>query len=209
MQKSRYIIFDFDGTLADTFSSGAALLNSYAEQFGYNKIDFEKNRNLTAKQLIKLSGVKFWRIPHLIRFFRKKSAEKASEITAFQGVQFLVEELCRLGFNLGILTTNSAETVNVFLQKYGLEKYFSFIKTDVPLFGKKRALRRAKRALKSDFVYVGDEYRDIEAAKAAEVKIISVTWGFNSREVLESANPGNIAENVDGVLNLAVENFDF
>ena len=63
--------------------------------------------------------------------------------------------------------------------------------------------------MKSDFVYVGDESRDIEAAKAAEVKIISVTWGFNSREVLESANPGNIAENVDGVLNLAVENFDF
>ena len=126
----------------------------------------------------------------------------ASEITAFQGVQFLVEELSRLGFNLGILTTNSAETVNVFLQKYGLEKYFSFIKTDVPLFGKKRALRRAKRALKSDFVYVGDEYRDIEAAKAAEVKIISVTWGFNSRKVLESANPGNIAEETAEILKL-------
>ncbi len=202
MQKDTFVIFDFDGTLADTFSSGAALLNGYAEKFGYNKIDFEKNRNLTAKELIKLSGVKFWRIPHLIRFFRKKSAETASEITAFEGIPVLLNKLFISGYKLGILTTNSAETVSVFLKKYDIEKYFSFIKTGVPLFGKKRALKRAKRVLKSDFIYVGDEYRDIEAAKAANVKIISVTWGFNSREVLENANSGYIAEDTEEILKL-------
>jgi phosphoglycolate phosphatase len=56
--------------------------------------------------------------------------------------------------------------------------------------------------LKSDFIYVGDEYRDIEAAKAANVKIISVTWGFNSREVLENANSGYIAEDTEEILKL-------
>ncbi|MBQ3656871.1 MAG: HAD-IA family hydrolase [Bacteroidales bacterium] len=204
MQKHEYVIFDFDGTLADTFSSGAALLNSYAEKFGYNKIDFEKKRNLTAKQLIKLSGVRFWRIPHLIRFFRKKSSETASEISVFEGIHALLDRLFVSGYKLGILTTNSAETVNIVLKKYDIEKYFSFIKTGVPLFGKKRALKRAKRALKSDFVYIGDEYRDIEAAKSAGVKIISVVWGFNSKEILQEANPGNVAENTEDIMSFLI-----
>jgi HAD superfamily hydrolase (TIGR01549 family) len=205
MSASVYIIFDFDGTLADTFASGAALLNNYAEKFGYNKIDFENNRNLSARELIKLSGVRFWKIPHLIRFFRKKSAENASQIKAFEGMPELLKKFFDAGFSLGIITTNTSETVTVFLKKYGLEKYFSYIETDVPLFGKKRAVKRAKRRLKSEILYVGDEQRDIEAAKAAGVNIVSVVWGFNSAEVLEKFNAGKVAFSPDGIFSLAAE----
>ena len=200
----KFVVFDFDGTLADTFLSGAKLLNSYAEKFGYNKIDFEKNKNLSAKELIKLSGVKFWKIPHLIRFFRKKSAENASEIMAFQGIPELLKKFFSEGFSLGIITTNSAQTVNVFLEKYGLREFFSFVKTDISLFGKKRALRRAKRSLKSEIIYVGDELRDIEACKATETTIISVAWGFNSYEILERNNPEKVARNTADVFGLCL-----
>ena len=205
---TKFAIFDFDGTLADTFLSGAKLINQYAEQFGYQQIDFEKNKSLSARELIKLSKVKFWQIPKLIRFFRKKSEENSDEICAFQGVLQTIETIKNQGITLGIITTNSQKTINSFIKKYQLENYFEYIETDVSLFGKKRAIKRAKRYAKNKFqkiVYIGDEIRDIEACKKADIKIISVDWGFNSSEVLNQKNPGFVAGNAEELTQMIIK----
>ncbi|MBO7462136.1 MAG: HAD-IA family hydrolase [Bacteroidales bacterium] len=196
-----YIIFDFDGTLADTFALGSKLINEYADRLGYKQIDFAANKDKSAKELIKMSGVKFWQIPGLIKFFRKKSVERAPEVKAFDGIPDLVRRLHDDGFSLGIITTNSAQTINIFLEKYGLSDFFTYIKPEISLFGKRRALRRARRHLKSDIIYIGDELRDIEACRAVDIPIISVSWGFNSTEILEKNNPGMVAEDTEEVYN--------
>ena len=197
-----YIIFDFDGTLADTFALGSKLINEYADRLGYKQIDFAANKDKSARELIKMSGVRFWQIPGLIRFFRKKSVERAGEVKAFTGIPDLVRRLHDDGFSLGIITTNSAQTINIYLEKYGLTDLFTFIKPEISLFGKRRALRRARRHLKSEIIYIGDELRDIEACHAVNVPIISVSWGFNSTEILEKNNPGMVAGNTIEILNL-------
>ena len=196
-----YIIFDFDGTLADTFALGSQLINEYADQLGYKQIDFAANKDKSARELIKMSGVRFWQIPGLIRFFRKKSVERAAEVNAFDGIPDLVCRLHDRGFHLGIITTNSAQTISIFLQKYGLTDLFTYIKPEISLFGKKRAIRRARRHLKSEIIYIGDELRDIEACRAVNVPIISVSWGFNSTEILEKNNAGKVAANTEEVYN--------
>ena len=195
-----YTIFDFDGTLADTFALGSQLINEYASKLGYNQIDFSANKDKSAKELIKMSGVRFWQIPGLIRFFRKKSVERAEEVKAFDGIPDLVRRLHDDGFSLGIITTNSAQTINIFLEKYGLTDFFTYIKPEISLLGKKRALRRARRHLKTDIIYIGDELRDIEACRAVDIPIISVTWGFNSTEILEKNNSGMVAEDTDDAI---------
>ena len=48
---------------------------------------------------------------------------------------------------------------------------------------------RQKQIKTQEVIYVGDETRDIEASKKANVKICSVTWGFNSEEALAKENP--------------------
>ena len=197
-----YVIFDFDGTLADTFALGSQLINEYADQLGYKQIDFAANKDKSARELIKMSGVRFWQIPGLIRFFRKKSVERAAEVNAFDGIPDLVRRLHDCGFQLGIITTNSAQTISIFLQKYGLTDLFTYIKPEISLFGKKRAIRRARRHLKSEIIYIGDELRDIEACHAANVPIISVSWGFNSTEILEKNNPGKVAGNTEDVFTM-------
>ena len=63
------------------------------------------------------------------------------------------------------------------------------------------AIRRARRHLKSEIIYIGDELRDIEACRAVNVPIISVSWGFNSTEILEKNNPGMVAANTEEVYN--------
>ena len=80
------VLFDFDGTLADTFETGAALINEFASRFGYKTIDFAKKRNLSARELVRLSGVKWWQIPRLVRFFRRESARNANNIHPCRGV---------------------------------------------------------------------------------------------------------------------------
>ena len=197
-----YIIFDFDGTLADTFALGSQLINEYADQLGYKQIDFAANKDKSARELIKMSGVRFWQIPGLIRFFRKKSVERAAEVNAFDGIPDLVRRLHDNGFQLGIITTNSAQTISIFLQKYGLTDLFTYIKPEISLFGKKRAIRRARRHLKSEIIYIGDELRDIEACRAVNVPIISVSWGFNSAEILEKNNTGKVVNTTNEVYNL-------
>lgn len=200
-----YVIFDFDGTLADTFALGSQLINEYADRLGYKQIDFAANKDKSAKELIKMSGVRFWQIPGLIRFFRRKSVERAAEVNAFTGIPDLVRRLHERGFSLGILTTNSTQTIATFLEKYGLKDYFTYIKPEISLFGKRRALRRAKRHLKSEIVYIGDELRDIDACRAVNIPIISVAWGFNSHEILEKNNAGMVAEDTEDVLRLIIQ----
>ena len=196
-----YIIFDFDGTLADTFALGSKLINEYADRLGYKQIDFAANKDKSARELIKMSGVRFWQIPGLIRFFRKKSVERAAEVNAFDGIPDLVRRLHDDGFSLGIITTNSAQTISIFLEKYGLTDFFTYIKPEISLFGKLRAIRRARRHLKSEIIYIGDELRDIEACRAVNIPIISVSWGFNSTEILEKNNARMVAANTEEVYN--------
>ncbi len=196
------ILFDFDGTLADTISLGITLLNSYSDKFGYKKLDLEKNKGLSALQLMSVAQISFWKLPYLVCFFKKKLVESGSQIKMINGVQTMLSELKNAGFKMGILTSNSLQTVQNFLKTYEIESYFSYIKTDVPVFGKKRALSKAKRQIKSDFINVGDDLRDVEAKKKNDIPVVSVCWGFNSFEVLEQNNPKMVAKNTAEAVNL-------
>ncbi|MCQ2975518.1 MAG: HAD-IA family hydrolase [Bacteroidales bacterium] len=198
------IIFDFDGTLADTFESGAKLINSFAEKFGYEKIDFAKNKNKSARELIKMSKVRFWQIPKLVKFFRTESDKMADNIKPFFGINNLLSILYKDNYDLGIVTTNSKTTVSKFLTANNLDQYFIFLITDISLFGKKRILKRVIRQNKTKYrniIYIGDEIRDIEACNKANMSIISVSWGFNSEDILKTQNNW-VANSTDDVVRI-------
>jgi len=186
------LLFDFDGTLADTFLLGSRLINEYADKFGYQRIDFAENKNKSARELLKMAHVHWWEIPRLLRFFRNQTVAHAPEIEAFQGIKELITTLHEQGIPMGILSTNTREIIDIFIEKHHLEGCFSYFRTEVSLFGKKRALRKARRQLKKDghqhITYIGDELRDIEACRAVDMPIISCTWGFNSKEILSENN---------------------
>ena len=63
--------------------------------------------------------------------------------------------------------------------------------TNNNIFGKDKLLRKMGR----QFVYVGDEVRDVEACKKAGVKMIGVTWGFNTKEALKKAGADYLVDN--------------
>ena len=188
------ILFDFDGTIADTISAGLEIINSHAEKFGYKKLEGDLNTHMSAMQLVKLAKIKFWKLPYLVYQLKKKLSEKSDELKVLPEAPELIKKLNEAGYELGILTSNSYKTVTAFLKKYQLDSFFTFLRTDVSLFGKKKALAKARKVINKKIVYIGDELRDIEACRKNDIPIVSISWGLNSYESLEEHNPGLVAK---------------
>jgi phosphoglycolate phosphatase-like HAD superfamily hydrolase len=94
--------------------------------------------------------------------------------------------------SLAVITSNTPETVRAFLAVHELQHCFDSVTGGGTLFGKGRLIARclAQQGLSTDQVlYIGDEVRDVEAARFAGIKAVSVTWGFNSRDALAAAQP--------------------
>ena len=91
-----------------------------------------------------------------------------------------------------VMSTNSTSNINSFLARTGFSGYFQAVYGGVGLLNKATALKRIlkKNGLKSeDAVYVGDEVRDIIAAKEVNVPVVSVAWGFNGSDRLIKESP--------------------
>ncbi|MCR5187685.1 MAG: HAD-IA family hydrolase [Treponema sp.] len=194
------IIFDFDGTLADTISLGIRIVNDYADIYKYKKLDRENNGHLSAKEIVKAIEVNPLKLPYLMFLLRKKLGQQSDQIQIFPGIIEILNDLKKEGYQMGIITSNSQKNVSDFLKRNNIESYFSYIKTKVSMFGKKDALIKAKKILKTNFLYVGDEIRDVEACKKSNTPIVCVGWGLNSADGLESHNPGLVANTAEEAL---------
>jgi len=201
------LIFDFDGTIADTFHSLWQIGNRLAVEFEYKQMrkdDLESLKEKSLREAIKILEVPFLKIPKILSRAR---AELNKEISSIQPIKDLDSVLRQLKSNnqaMGILSTNSKKNIHQFLKNHNLE-VFDFVSTSSKIFGKNRSLRRIirKRNLESEnIIYVADEARDIVAAKKANVKVAAVTWGFNSKKILEKHQPDYLLKTPRDLLNL-------
>ncbi|TAF06973.1 MAG: HAD family hydrolase [Nostocales cyanobacterium] len=191
----KVIIFDFDGTIADTVDALVTIANRLAVEFGYIQIspnELTLLRNLTAREIIKYSGVSLLRIPFLVKKVKGELKNKIKELEPISGVTEALIALNNQGYRLGMITSNSQENVSEFLKCHDLDYLFEFIHSGVTIFGKTTIINnvlRQRQIKAQSVIYVGDETRDIEAAKKANIQVIAVTWGFNSSEALAKQNP--------------------
>ncbi len=191
----KVIIFDFDGTIADTVDALVSIANRLAIDFGYKQISPEQLaflKNLTSREIIKYSGVSLFKIPFLVKQVKGELKNKIPELKPIPGIKEALTELQNQGYKLGIITSNSKENVTRFLTINDLNHLFDFIYSGITIFGKTTIINnvlRQKQLKPQEVIYVGDETRDIEASKKANIQVIAVTWGFNSPEVLAKQNP--------------------
>ncbi|MBD6616599.1 HAD-IA family hydrolase [Komarekiella sp. 'clone 1'] len=191
----KVIIFDFDGTIADTVDALVSIANRLAVDFGYKQITPEQLsflKNLTSREIIKYSGVSLLKIPFLVKKVKAELKNKIPELKPIPGIQEALIELQTEGYKLGIITSNSQDNVIQFLTINNLDHLFDFIYSGITIFGKTTIINnvlRQKQLKPQEVIYVGDETRDIEASKKANIQVIAVTWGFNSLEVLAKQKP--------------------
>lgn len=191
----KVIVFDFDGTIADTVDALVTIVNRLALDFDYRQITPEELallRNFTSREIIKYSGISLFKIPFLLKKVKGELKHKIQELKPIPAIDTALIELYNHGYKLGIITSNSQENVTAFLKNNQLEEYFEFIYSGVTIFGKTTIINnvlKQKNLVADSVIYVGDETRDIEASKKANIKVIAVSWGFNSPEALAKQNP--------------------
>ena len=192
--RPRYVLFDFDGTLADTFSAGIEILNVLASEFGFRPLppgEVSLARDLSTRGLMKHLGIPRMKLPQISKRGTEEIGKRIDSIVPLPEMQELVKKLHAMGFRLGILTSNSEANVRAFLKNHDLE-VFDFIKSSSKLLGKASVLRRLMKEFHikpREIFFIGDELRDIEAAQETGVHIAAVTWGYNSQEALAAASP--------------------
>jgi len=189
------ILFDFDGTLADSFPAVMRVATRLAKEENRampGEEEIPQLRRLHAGELLKRSGISKAKLPFWLNRLRRELALETPGMSSFPGMREALTGLRAKGTRMGIITSNGEAGVRLFLEKHDWTNLFCLIETGSPLFGKARLIRRAARHLKSEpgaIWYAGDELRDIEAARQAGVCSAAVTWGFNDAEVLAAAAP--------------------
>lgn len=201
------IIFDFDGTIADSLMSIVKIFNVHAHSFGLPEVSEEQVealRTMTYWQIVRKYNIPLLKIPFIITKVRNDLYSSMDKTVLFPGIKKVMKALKSKGYIVGILTSNSKENVEQFLKSHELI-HFDFIYSETNLFGKSRALKNllSKYKLKpKEMIYVGDEVRDIEACKQIPVDIISVTYGFNKKETLLKHSPTYIVDKPEEILGI-------
>lgn len=188
------LIFDFDGTIADTHSYIVDISNRLSEEFNYNLIRVEEKEKLkdkTSQEIIRYLRIPVFRIPSILSKAKKEYYNGIATIHPISGLKETLHELKKVGVTMGIFSSNTQESIHKFLKNHHLD-IFDFIKTTSSVWSKnttfkKLLLENGYRA--QQIIYICDEVRDITAVKKCGIKVAAVSWGYNSVRTLKKHKP--------------------
>lgn len=195
---NKTIIFDFDGTIANTLELVMEIANEVLDDMKHQPItttDFKKLRKMTIPQGLRYLQIPAYRLPKMVLASRQKLNARIHKLKIVTGMRQAIKQLKKDGWKMGILTTNSLENVEAFLERNNLSEYFEFIDSSTAVFGKSTRIRQTirRQALdKSASIYVGDEIRDVEASQQQNLPVVAVSWGANSYTALKHAEPDKL-----------------
>lgn len=190
----KYIIFDFDGTLANSAEVYIDAWNTYSEKYQYLPLtmeDLEQVRHLDhynkAKKfhfpMHKLSII----LPKIYRYFR----DHAHEVQLFDGIKETLENLSIKGYTIFILSSNKKENIESVLEQANVHAV-SEILSARKMFGKDVVLKKLMKRhhlSPNEILYVGDELRDIQACNKLGIPFMWVSWGLDSFQLIENEHP--------------------
>jgi phosphoglycolate phosphatase len=209
MPRYQLLIFDFDGTLADSGHWMIRTLNDVAGQFGLRRVSEEEVAMLRGRsndEIVRYLGVPLWKLPGIAAEMRRRIAKDVEHIKLFAGVDELLSRLHTAGLRLAIVSSNSEENVRRILGAANASRIHTF-ECSASMFGKARKLRSVIKRLAATppaTLCIGDETRDIDAAREVGAASGAVLWGYAKAEVLERFAPNHIFQSLDEIAALAM-----
>lgn len=192
----RTLLFDFDGTLADSFG---VVVEIFYELTGHERIDDPATiahlRHLPLMQVTKELHISPIQVPRLLIRGRKMMSEQIDKVAPFEGIAETLKALHEAGHEMYVMSSNSAHNVEAFLRANDLDEYFVRVYGGIGLLNKAAAIKKVIRQIglhPESCVYIGDEARDVDGAKRAGVHMIAVGWGYNDPELLKARNPDRV-----------------
>jgi phosphoglycolate phosphatase-like HAD superfamily hydrolase len=204
----RSLVFDFDGTIADTLGETRRIFNQLAPDYGIRQVEeheLDHLRHLSLKQLLVHLSIPKRRVPALISRGTGLMRGNITRLQLIAGMHEVLLELRRHVDSFGVLTSNAPANVDLFLQTHGLREQFDFISSTSKLTGKAKHLKAIRKTFSlrpEQMLYIGDELRDVKASQKAGIPVAAVTWGFNSRESLAAESPDYLIDHPADFLRL-------
>jgi phosphoglycolate phosphatase len=191
------LIFDFDGTLADSFELVMEIAHELTGSEQIASSEVKRLRQLPLMKVIQELHIPLVRLPRLVFKGRQKMHERIGEVQPFPGMPETLQALHAAGHHLLVISSNSEMNVRSFLRANKLESYFDGVYGGVAVFNKSSALRRVIKRNRLDTdscYYIGDEVRDVIAASKVGVEPVAVAWGYQAPEALTKYHPFALAK---------------
>jgi phosphoglycolate phosphatase len=188
------VIFDFDGTLADSLTWFRGVLGDVVDKHGLTPITearAEELRGMAPKAIMDALDIPAWKIPFIAADVRARAAENVDQIHLFDGIRRMIEQLEAEGVKLAVVSSNGETAVKAVLGET-LCSRFEIFACGAALFGKASVFRKVIRKAGTTpqrTLSVGDEVRDIEAARETGCAAGAVNWGFATEAVLIAHAP--------------------
>lgn len=177
----RLVIFDFDGTLVDSFPWFLSVVNSVADRYGFRRIapgEVEDLRGLGAREIVRELGVPAWKLPLIAMHMRKLKAAHHGAFGLFPGVDDMLRELAARGLTLAIVSSDAEPNVRATLGAANAARIDVFA-CGVSLFGKAAKFRAV---LKQTGIAFG-----------------AVAWGYAAADALAGTGPAALFRSIDEI----------
>ena len=204
------VLFDFDGTLFDTYEGISRCVNFALCGLGKAPLEEKTLRKFLGPPIFssfkEFAGLEDELVEEAVRLFRKESvAGGVLQCRPYDGLPQLLKEWKDKGVRLCVASGKPQFAIELLLEKFGLKDLFEKI---CGASGAERDADKSQKvraaALEKDAVMVGDRLFDMEAAKKVGLRAVGVTYGFGSEEELEAAGADRLAKDAEE-LKAAVE----
>jgi len=210
--KYKAVLFDFDGTFADTGRGVFSGVAYTVKKLGLEPLSqaalrafigppltdsFKLHLGLDEEEALSATDV----------FKEYYSAQGVYEFDVYDGITDIIENLRACGVKTGIASTKPKVFIEEILRKTGCDGYFDCISAPVSeeRVEKSELIANALNALgieKEKAVMIGDRHFDIEGAIGAEVDSIGVTYGYGSEDELKKAGAAHVAGSAEEIGNI-------
>lgn len=203
MKHKTTLIFDFDGTIADTFDVMIDLFNTIVSKYDNKPITKElldQYLDMPLRKRIKAHGVKYRQIPFLLKDALALHEPFLKHAVPFHGMKEILNQLSTR-YTLLIVSSNKKDLIEAFLDTHDIN-VFKKVYAKQTLFSKDKLLLSVlkKESLNiKEVLYIGDELRDIEACNKIHMDILPVTYGYDKKSLLEKYYKQDMVDSPDAL----------
>ena len=193
----KYVIFDFDGTLADSNHLFMKAWNLYADQYHYDYVteeDLVTSKNLTIHERAKKYRFPMHKLPIILPKVYRYFKEHIDEVQLFDDISEMLNSIQQTGYKIVIISSNAKENIELLLKQQQVH-VVSQVLTSSRLFGKDTVIKKFMKHQQltvENVLYVGDEIRDIIACNKVGMPFVWVSWGLDGYELIEKENPSYV-----------------
>lgn len=212
MKRIKHICFDLDGTLIDSYQTIYKTTVRTLEHLNIKEplldIEFHKRIGHHFLHIFSELNIPVTDIEEFIDIYKGYYFDFIDDSVIYPDVEEILEKIKKERIKISLLTTKGQDQADKIIDHFNLRKYFSLV------MGRRKELAikpspeplhficNELRVEETDTVMVGDSELDINCGKNAGTLSCAVTYGYRSKELLESVKPDHIIDNIKDLLKI-------